>query len=254
MERVQIKARARAAAIHLSISMAVAALAAVLVMAVWYPREYGILAGGRTLFWLLVSVDVVMGPLLTFVVFNPRKPRAELVRDLGVIALLQLAALAYGLSIVYQSRPVALVFEVDRFRVVSAADVLTSELPEAQPAYRQLPMWGPWLLGTRDSKPGDERLKAIDLAMQGFDRGQRPSYWQPYDASRGDAIARSRPASVLLKQYPQAAAAIESQLAALRLPLESARFLPMSARADGWIVWLDAAGAVAGFAAFDGFF
>ena len=98
--------------------------------------------------------------------------------------MLQLAALLYGLSTVYQARPVALVFEVDRFRVVNATDVLMDELPQALPEYRQLPLTGPWLLSARESQPGDERLRSIELALKGFDLGQRPSYWQAYPLAR----------------------------------------------------------------------
>ena len=110
--------RARAAAIHLTISLALAALAGLLVFAVWYPYPYREISGGRELFILVVTVDVVMGPLMTLAVFNLSKPRKELFRDLAVIAVLQIAALVYGLWTVAVARPVHLVFEIDRFRVV----------------------------------------------------------------------------------------------------------------------------------------
>jgi len=62
-------------------------------------------------------VDVILGPLITLTVFNRSKPRSELVRDLTVVGLIQLAALGYGLWTVFVARPVHLVFEYDRFRV-----------------------------------------------------------------------------------------------------------------------------------------
>ena len=61
----------RAALLHLAGSVLVAALAAALVFLVWYPHPYGLLSGGLHLFLILVSVDVVCGPLLTLVLFNP---------------------------------------------------------------------------------------------------------------------------------------------------------------------------------------
>lgn len=39
---------------------------------------------------LVVGIDIVIGPALTLVVAQPTKPRAELIRDLIVIAVLQL--------------------------------------------------------------------------------------------------------------------------------------------------------------------
>ena len=101
------------------------------------------MAGGRDLFLLVTSVDVVLGPLLTFAVFNLAKGWKHLRRDLAVIGVIQMAALVYGLHTVYIVRPVALVFEVDRFRLVTATDVHEPELPKALPAYRSLPLTGP---------------------------------------------------------------------------------------------------------------
>lgn len=254
LDRLDVGRRLKASGAHLLISIGVALLVAGLVLYVWYPREYSILAGGRALFWLLVSVDVIVGPVLTFVVFNLRKPRRELLRDLGVIAALQLAALAYGLNTVYEARPVALVFEVDRFRVVTAADVYRQELSQALPEFRSLPVTGPWLIAARESSSGDERLRAIDLALQGYDIGQRPSYWQPYSRSREAVLKRSRPVADLLSKYPSSRADIAASLASLHLSQGSARFLPVTARADGWVTLLSAEGEPKGFAPYDGFF
>ena len=77
----------------------------------WYPYPYRELSGGRELFALVVAVDVVLGPLITLVIFNPAKTRRHLVMDFTVIGLLQVAALAYGLWTVFVARPVHLVFE-----------------------------------------------------------------------------------------------------------------------------------------------
>src|SRR4051812_41758107 len=89
--------RCRAAGVHLLISTAIAAVAAVLVFGLWYPGFYRRVAGGRELFLLVISIDVVLGPLLTFTVFNWAKGWKHLRRDLAVIGAIQLAALIYGL-------------------------------------------------------------------------------------------------------------------------------------------------------------
>jgi hypothetical protein len=68
------KDRLQASAAHFALSLLVAALAAALVFGVWYPYPYREISGGRELFFIIVAVDVVMGPLLTFAVFN-RKNR-----------------------------------------------------------------------------------------------------------------------------------------------------------------------------------
>ena len=143
------KARALAALVHLGLSALVASLAALLVFALWYPYPYRIISGGRDLFLLVVAVDVVLGPLITFAVFDRAKPRTELRRDLTLVGLLQLAGLLYGLWTVDQARPVHMVFEIDRFRVVHLIDI-PSELEAQAPAGIEVAPWrGPTLIAAR---------------------------------------------------------------------------------------------------------
>lgn len=253
LKRLDIRQRARAAGIHLLISAGIAALAAGLVFGLWYPSFYRTVSGGRDLFLLVTGVDVVVGPLLTFAVFNPAKAWKHLRRDLAMIGVLQLAALVYGLHTVYVVRPVALTFEVDRFRVITPADVYDVELPKAQPAYRALPLTGPWLLGTRAPKPGDEHAEAVFMGLQGIDRANRPLFWQPYADSVPDVLARSRPVSALLTHYPARAAEFRTRLAEMKADEATARFLPLVARRESVIV-VDAGGAVLGNLLADGFF
>ena len=253
LARLNLRSRLRAAGLHLLISAALAALAAALVFGLWYPGAYRLLAGGRDLFLLVVAVDVVLGPLLTFTVFNPAKGWPHLRRDLTVIGLLQLVALLYGLHTAYIARPVALVFEVDRLRVVAADAVYTPELPQALPQYRSLPLSGPWLLSARLPKPGAERNDALFMAVGGFDMGQRPLFWQPYQEAQDRILARSRPVTVLLAHYPAERADLTERLRALKLDPRQSRFLPVLARGD-WVALLRANGDVAGFAPYGGFF
>lgn len=246
------RARLSAAGIHLLVSGLIAAGVAIVTLRFWYPGQIGEIAGGRRLFLLILGVDVVMGPLLTLVVFNTAKPRRELVRDLAVIAALQLAALGYGLYTLYSARPVAVVLEPGRFRVVSAQEVRLEELSEARPEYRSLSLGGPLLLGARESRTGEERLKSLDLALSGYDIGQRPSRWQPYAESRADAWAQAQPLEALARRYPARRAELLAVLASFGTTLEQGRYLPVVARGD-WVAVLKDGGDVAGYAPFDGF-
>lgn len=255
MKRLDLASRLKAAGIHLGISALIAGLAAALVFGLWYPWPYRAASGGQALFLLIISVDLILGPALTFVVFNRSKTKSHLVRDLAVIATLQLAALAYGLHTVYLARPVAVVFEVDRFKVVSAIDVRQEELPQALPDLRKLSLTGPKILGTRDSLSGEEKIKAIDLALQGVDIGVRPSFWQPYSSSAKSAIKRSRPISYLINHYPAHVQDINQAIRKTGLKAEDLRFLPLVARETNWSVLLDAkTGMIVGYVQYDGFF
>ena len=252
-QRLAIGPRARAAGIHLLISATLAAAAAGLVFGLWYPGFYREVSGGRELFLLLTGVDVVLGPMLTFMVFNLAKGWAHLRRDLAVIGVVQLAALVYGLHSVYAARPIALVFEVDRFRVIRTADVYEPDLPKVRPEYRSQPLTRPRLLGTRAPAPGDERTEAVFMGLSGINRANRPLFWQPYANSVPDVLAKSRPVSVLLDQYPGRGTELRGRLAELGADASSARFTPLMARGD-WVLVLNAGGEVLGPIRADGFF
>ncbi|NMM09719.1 MAG: pilus assembly protein [Polaromonas sp.] len=235
------KDRLGAAFIHLGISLALAALAALLVFLVWYPYPYREISGGRSLFLLVVSVDVIMGPLMTLVVFNRSKPRRELRRDLTIIGLLQLAALTYGLWTVAVARPVHLVFEIDRFRVVHAIDIPADLLSHAPVDLQQLPLMGPTLLSVREFKDGKESFDATMAALQGVSLSARPDLWQSYLKAKPKVIAHAHPLDELKNRFPARSAEIDRAVADLSptRPATSVRYLPMIGRNSFWTVLID---------------
>lgn len=243
--RERLQPALRAALLHLCASALVAALAAALVFGLWYPAPYGALAGGFALFTLVVAVDVVCGPLLTLVVFDRRKPRAELARDIGMIAVLQLAALAYGLYSVAQARPIFLAYEGNRFRVVSLADVDPHKLSGAPPEFRSPGYGGPRLVGARLTEATDPNFQqSIVESLQGLHPSFRPERWVPYESQRASLQAELKPLAALKSKHPQALATIDGALAEHGLNDDSAGYLPLDAdKADppDWVVIVERA-------------
>ena len=82
---------------------------------------------------------------------------------------------------------------------------------------------------------------------------QLPPFWQPYSESTADALARSRPVTLLLARYPERVGELEDLLRELKIDPESTTFLPVMARGD-WVALLDQAGAIVGYLPTDGFF
>lgn len=236
------KGRLKASGIHLGISLTLAILAALLVFFVWYPYPYREISGGRELFLLVVTVDVIMGPLMTLAVFNLSKPRKELRRDLTVIGLLQLVALGYGLWTVAVARPVHLVFEIDRFRVVHAIDVPTEMLNRAPAELQQLPLMGPTLLSVREFKDSRESFEATMAALQGAVLGARPDFWQSYEKAKPQILARARPLAELKTRFPARIGDIDRALqsaSASARPGAAIGYIPMVGRSTFWTVLID---------------
>jgi hypothetical protein len=255
--------KARVVALHLLLSLSVMAMAAVIVFEFWFPDPWQQLADGLKLFAILAGVDVVCGPLLTAVLYRTSKSRREVSVDLTLVALIQLAALAYGLNALAQARPLAQVFEVDRFRLVSSADI-TEEDSKYLPAWFQ-----PWSLapirtvGLRPVTSSEERLQSLEAAMQGVDAGQRPQRWQDYERNNNDVRNRASPLVVLNTTDEKQRKILDRAIAsALRDKQEHETdkadkllWLPLvSRRNTEWIVLLDPVSLrVRAYAPLDGF-
>jgi hypothetical protein len=231
--------RLKAGCWHLLLSMCVAGAAAAVVFCVWYPYPYREISGGRELFLLLVGVDVVLGPLLTLIVFNPRKSWKELSLDLAVVAVFQVSALGYGLWTVASARPVHLVFEIDRFRVVHALDVPDELLKYVPDGIDALPWTGPTLLSVRPFKNLQESSEMTLAALQGVSLAFRPDLWQSYAQGLKGVKSAAKPLPQLYRQFPQYEGVLTHAVHISGFGLEKLAALPLLARGTFWTVLID---------------
>ena len=247
--------RFKPALVHLAASASLAALVAAAVFGLWFPGAYRHFSGGTELFMLVVGVDWALGPLITLVIFDRRKPLAELSRDVAIVIALQLAALGYGLHMVSISRPVVLALEEDRFRVVAASGVYEKELPEALPEFRSLSLTGPRLVRSVTPSDPDKKFESVGLGLSGFDIGTRPSLWRPWDdKARTEALAHAKPLAALVHRHADRRNELDAAVSATGLSASSLAYLPMVTFRGDWVALLHAAkGDVVGFAPLDGF-
>src|SRR5260221_1526349 len=128
MEKKKVP-RWQASGLHLLISVAIAAAVLALMLSLWYSGPLFEAAGGNDLLFILVGVDVVIGPLITLVIF--RSGKRGLKFDLAAIAVLQMGALVYGMHLVYLARPAFILFVADQFQLASAVQLDPDELAQA---------------------------------------------------------------------------------------------------------------------------
>lgn len=112
----------KAFSIHLSISAIIFLFILYLIFYEWYPEPFFTAQGGWKGIKLMAVVDLVLGPMLTLIIFNITKHTKEIVFDLSMIAIVQITALLWGGGQVYSQRPVALVFWGDAFYTVTSSD------------------------------------------------------------------------------------------------------------------------------------
>lgn len=192
--------RAKAASIHFGLSLAVVGTLAGLLAWLAFPGATLWAAGGATLILMIAGVDVVIGPLLTFIVFDPAK--RELVRDLTVIAVIQVAALGYGLYASALGRPMFMTFVVDRFELLSAAEVDAEELRRAPQAFREHRGLGPRLAAARSPSDPAERDRVLLAGLRGIDLKHLLRYYIDYQDARQQVLTRARPIDELSRFNP----------------------------------------------------
>ena len=221
--------RQRAPLLHAAASLVVAITVSAIVFLLWFPGALAMISGGLTLFLILTAVDVISGPLLTAVVADPAKPARSFRRDVFVIAVVQLAALAYGVYVLSLARPVVMAFELDRMRVISAAEVDPADLQDAREEFRALSWTGPRLVAVAPPATREEMLKAIDLALGGLDISNVPKNWQSYETQATSAWNRAKPAAQLEERYPSARRDLAKVAARTHVPSRTCVFFQSSA-------------------------
>lgn len=155
-------AKCIAAIKHGMVTLVVAITTYVLVFHVWYPDIFSQLMPGAKLFLLMLAVEVVLGPCMSLVVFNPAKSRRELIVDYTLICAIQLSALVYGVFTVVDSRPVYIVFVKDRLEIVSAVEIGKADLLEASiDEFKKIPWWGPRFICTRSVSDTEEKKRLL---------------------------------------------------------------------------------------------
>lgn len=216
--------RKRAFLTHLCLSAGIVGSVCALVFLAWYPHPYFEAMGTWNPLRVLMAVDVVLGPTLTLIVFKPGKRGLKL--DLAVIAVVQLAALLYGVTLLYRERPYVTVFAVDRFQVWSSAEVPAFDTER----FGGKPFVGPLLVTAElpENREASQRLM-FEVLEGAPDIERRPNLWRPYAA---DAIvARARPLAALVEEEgADAARAVAELLRRIDRPEEQLGVLPLLAK------------------------
>ena len=202
--------RVKAALIHLAASATVVGTILAIVYFVWYPGATFFIAGAISVVYVLVGVDLVLGPSLTLLVFKPGKPGLKF--DLTAIAMIQLVALAYGAYTLYVERPYYMVYVVDRFNLVPEGAIDKSKLRFEE--LREKP-FANIILGYARLPDDPAELSRFNESV--FFGGEpdldgRPEYWEPYAAGLDVVRAHIKP----LDGFEPATAAEGTEIEAAR--------------------------------------
>ncbi|WP_019531237.1 hypothetical protein [Dasania marina] len=231
-----LKVKLKAALLHLLASVLVVSCAAVLVFYVWYPGEFSSMLGGLELFLFVAMCEVLLGPVISLVIYNPAKPKKELFRDYAIVLSIQLAALIYGLYAVALSRPVYLVFVKDRIEVIAAVEIDEVDLKAAKYTEYSRLSWSGYKRVCVDAPTDkDEKSELLFSAVEGKDIQHYPKYYRPCG---NDEVIAAAYASARLKEI------VKSKLGEGALFKEVANmeysWLPIKHRFGVWVeIYMD---------------
>lgn len=165
---------------HLVISLVIILIILSILVFAWFPPPFFTTDGGWAGIRIIAGVDVVLGPLLTLIVFKPGKPWLKF--DLTVIGLIQLSALAWGVWLLHHERPVAAVYADNYFTAVTLSDIKPYGMTR-----QKLQVFGdkpPYWIFSDLPEDTDEMLKIrSDALKSGLPISQLVDYYKPMDAN-----------------------------------------------------------------------
>jgi hypothetical protein len=190
----------RATGIHFLLSLGLFAILLYLILFHWYPGLWFALDGGWQGVRIMVGVDLVLGPVLTFLLFNPAKSRIAIGIDFGFIAAVQTAALVWGIYAVHGQRPLAIAYCAGTFYSLDASSR----------AFRQR---GPGVLDGFGRRPvmvyvelPPTQKEKMDLAMEFFSTGQaeyeHPELYRPLKPNLDKVFAQQVDIQALSRHAP----------------------------------------------------
>ena len=177
--------RLKAFSLHLLSSATVLTLILGSLYLGWYRWPGWYLTDVTTVVLVMVCVDVVLGPTLTFIVANRKKPRRVFVRDIGIIVAVQLCALSYGSVSLWNGRPLYYAYSEGLLQLVQAYDIDAHEAqvgreqnPELAPHWYSLPRW----IWAPLPQNADEAKEIVTSTITGGDDViSMPRYFKPWE-------------------------------------------------------------------------
>jgi hypothetical protein len=180
-----VKFRLKAFGLHLLASAAVLSLTLGTLYLGWYHWPGWYLADVPRVVAVMAGVDLVLGPTLTLIIASAKKSRRVLTRDIAMIVAVQLIALIYGATSLWQGRPLYYAFSENVLQMVQAYDLDADEVDLARrqnasyvPHWYSLPRWI-WAPLPEDA---NERAKIVGSAVSGgLDVISMPRYFKRWD-------------------------------------------------------------------------
>ncbi len=221
-----LKDKIKATSIHLLISFALAVICYFFIKQM-YPFPLLRATGVLSIFIMMMVIDLVIGPLLTFIVY--KVPKKTLKMDLAVIAILQAGALCYGMYSMYQGRPAWVTYVIDRFELVRANEMVENPNLSIKPK----PLGISYHYAEFTITP-ENRFEMFMNESQGAGPQNRPEFYRPLSKARVLLLRNSKPL-IELEKYNQS----DRVKSTLKKYPEADSYLPLKGSAEDMTVLMN---------------
>jgi hypothetical protein len=211
----------------------------------WYRWPAWYLTDVARVVLVMVGVDVVLGPTLTFIIARSSKPRRELTRDIGIIVAVQLCALVYGTASLWNGRPLYYTFSEGVLQLVQAYDIDRDEAalgrqqnPGLAPHWYSLPRWV-WAPLPQDLAT---RTKIVNSAiMGGDDVTSMPRYFKPWSEGLTELRAKLKKVDDVAYFAPREKRTLKERMRAAGLATDELNAMPLIGRGYPLLAVIDPA-------------
>jgi len=240
-----IKSKIKAAGIHLGISSLIFCILAYFIVYEWYPFPLFTADGGWQGIRLIALIDMVLGPFLTLIIFNPKKSTREIRFDLGVIALAQFSVLIWGIYTVQNERPAAIVHYDGQIYTVPAKNFKEQNISLAQ--LKQFSEENPPLIHAYhpvDSIELKKMLRVItDDKLAPFEQFD---LYRPFKENRDEIFMRKLNIEEIVSSNEEMKKELEVFLAKLEGKQDDYLYMPLNARYHNVVLIFSKDGGIVG--------
>ena len=152
--------------IHFLCSVLIVLIASVIIFGLWYLGPLANALGVSQLFLMLILIDVVIGPLLGWLVYKEGKKTLKF--DLSFVIILQVCAFSYGFYTIAQGRPAWIVYDSSSFIVVKNSDINWQDGNFFKKEFSKAPWFGPKFVALDLQNKYEQR----NNALLGFDENK----------------------------------------------------------------------------------
>lgn len=214
--------------IHFCISLLIFAGLAYLVVFHWYPGLFFRTDGGWQGMRIIIGVDLVLGPLLTLIVFKQGKPSLRF--DLTCIGVFQALCLVAGVWVVHGERPLAMVYADGKFISVNAQTYRDANMEV--PDFSRFPGPSPkWVMVDVPEDLTEQASFRKKMIVQGRGLALAADRYVPFDP-HASIVVRDSYATDELQEHDREAQRIPGWLSRYGGSLDDYRFYPLGTRYD----------------------